>query len=135
KLVAGSYDDSVCMWTWDTGELLVEPMKGHEDIVGSVVWTVRNEELISASQDFTIHRWNATTGEAVGEPLRAHDGAIYSLALSSDGKIPASASADETVKLWNVSTFKELHCFTHEGMVYHVVFPPNDKQLASACYD
>ncbi|KIJ68181.1 hypothetical protein HYDPIDRAFT_74206, partial [Hydnomerulius pinastri MD-312] len=115
-LASGSFDGSVKIWEPQTEELLlVGPMKGHEGIVRSVVWTLDDEELISAADDNTIYRWNAATGQVVGEPLSAHDDVIWSLALSSDGKILASASQDKTVKLWNASTFEQLACFTHKG--------------------
>ncbi|KIJ67654.1 hypothetical protein HYDPIDRAFT_108531 [Hydnomerulius pinastri MD-312] len=135
KLVTGSQDGSISIWARDTGELLVGPMKGHENIVRSVVWTLDDEELISASADCTIRRWNAATGEVVGEPLGAHDGVIWSLALSSDGKILASTSSDKMVKLWNASTFEQLACFAHEDDVYYVGFSPDDTQIASGCSD
>ncbi|KAF9220627.1 hypothetical protein BS17DRAFT_656033, partial [Gyrodon lividus] len=76
----------------------------HSDTVKFVLWTARDEELVSGSNDRTKRPRNAEAGKLAGESLHAHSRAIYGLTLSNNDKILASASGDSTVRLWNIAT-------------------------------
>ncbi|KIJ11919.1 hypothetical protein PAXINDRAFT_83737 [Paxillus involutus ATCC 200175] len=54
------------------GELSLGPIKGHEHIVTSVLWSLDGTQLFSASFDHSIRCWNSDTGESIGEPWTGH---------------------------------------------------------------
>jgi WD40 repeat protein len=69
----------------ESGELVLGPIKGHEDWVRCVLWSLDGSQLFSASDDHTIRCWDSETGESIGEPWTGHTDTVYSLSLSPDG--------------------------------------------------
>jgi WD40 repeat protein/serine/threonine protein kinase len=77
-------------------------LRGHHDLVHSVVFSADGRMLVSSSDDKTVKVWNASTGEEL-LTLDRHSNAVGSLALSGDGKFLACAAEDMTVKVWDFS--------------------------------
>ncbi|KIJ09599.1 hypothetical protein PAXINDRAFT_172441, partial [Paxillus involutus ATCC 200175] len=80
----------------DSGELVLGPIKGHEDYTRCVLWSLDGSRLFSASNDRTIRCWNSETGKSIGKPWRGHTNLVNSLSLSPDGTKLASTSYDKT---------------------------------------
>ncbi|KDQ61257.1 hypothetical protein JAAARDRAFT_67607 [Jaapia argillacea MUCL 33604] len=63
KLVSGSLDTTVRVWTVSTGILLV--LRGHRSSVNSVAFSPDGSQVVSGSTDQTIRIWDATSGTKV----------------------------------------------------------------------
>jgi WD40 repeat protein/serine/threonine protein kinase len=81
-------------------------LRGHEDLVRSVVFRADGRIVVSSSDDKTVKVWNASTGEEL-LTLDRHSNAVGSLAFSGDGKFLAWAADDMTVKVWDFTQPRE----------------------------
>ena len=79
KIVSGSYDGIIKVWDLNTGKLL-NTLKGHSDMVGSLAVTPDNNEIVSASSDSTIRVWDVNTGKCYSR--YEFDTPIISITLS-----------------------------------------------------
>jgi WD40 repeat protein len=81
--VGGSFGEGGVIHVYDveSGELVLGPIKGHEDIVECVLWSLDGSQLFSASDDHTIRCWNSDTGESIGDPWKGHSLGMVPFAL------------------------------------------------------
>jgi WD40 repeat protein/predicted phosphodiesterase len=133
-LASGSYDNTVRLWSTDTGELL-QTIEGHSAWVWSIAWSSDGCRLASSSEDWTILLWDTKTWRLLRE-LRSHSGPVYSVAWSPDRHLLASGSYDHTIQLWNAETGERLHTFEgHFEGVNSISWSPDGLLLASGSYD
>ncbi|KAF8557889.1 WD40 repeat-like protein [Imleria badia] len=132
KLACGTWND-IYVYDVDTGALVLGPLKGHKDLVDSVLWSRDGSRLFSGSGDNTIHCWNSDSGEQIGQPWTGHTHWIGSLSLSPDGSILASASDDETIRFWDATSGQPVgQPLQHDKRVTTVCFSPSGESVASA---
>jgi WD40 repeat protein len=84
-----------------TGKVL-NTLKGHEDGVWSVGFSLDGQQLASGSRDKTIKIWDVTTGKDLNT-LKGHESGVYSVGFSPDGQKLASGSDDNTIILWDLN--------------------------------
>ncbi|KAF8834965.1 WD40 repeat-like protein [Paxillus ammoniavirescens] len=119
-----------------SGELVLGPIKGHEDVIRCVLWSLDGSQLFSASLDQTIRCWNSDTGESIGEPWTGHTGPVCSLSLSPDGTKLASASWDKTVRFWDARSGDPIgQPLQHDNSTCAVTFSPSGEFVASGGED
>ncbi|NES01066.1 MAG: WD40 repeat domain-containing protein, partial [Symploca sp. SIO1B1] len=106
QMISGSWDSSVKVWNFETGEELFT-FTGHVDRVNALAVTPDSQWVISGSRDCTIQVWNLKTGEQL-LTISDHPDSIEALAVSPDGKYIISGSWEGTVKVWNLITGEEL---------------------------
>ncbi|KAH0837951.1 WD40-repeat-containing domain protein [Lanmaoa asiatica] len=135
KLLTGSGNGCLRIWDWESGNLLVGPMKADEKPIWAVAWSRDETQILSGSSDGVLRRWHALTGHIIGEPVCAHESIIYSLSVSHNGGCLASASSDRTVKIWNAMTFEQMAILVHPDEVNCITFSTDDRLLATACSD
>ena len=75
------------LWDAESGTVVSEPLRGHEDWVTSVATSADGQTVVCNSWDKTVRVWDAESGTAVGEPLRGHEDWVTSVAMSADGQI------------------------------------------------
>jgi WD40 repeat protein len=110
-------------------------LRGHEDLVRSVVFSADGRMLVSSSDDKKVKVWNASTGEEL-LTLDSHSNAVGSLALSGDGKFLAWAAEDGTVKVWDFSQSRQpRELFTRHDAGTVVALSSDGKLLAWAGRD
>jgi WD40 repeat protein len=118
----------------ESGELVLGPIKAHENIVECVLWY--GSQLFSASYDHMIRCWNSDTGESIGEPLMGHTNVVTSLSLSPDGTKLASASHDKTVRFWDARSGDPIgQPLQHDDALVAVTFFPSGEFVASGGFD
>ena len=67
RIVSGSTDETMQIWDSQTGALLTEPFKGHDNWVNSVSFTPDNDYVVSGSSNRTIRIWDSLwTGKVEG---------------------------------------------------------------------
>ncbi|KAI1374108.1 WD40-repeat-containing domain protein [Hypoxylon crocopeplum] len=160
KLVAsGSGDNTVRLWSTDTGELQ-QTLEGHRRSVYSVVfspdsklvatgsndntvqlWSTNtafspnSKLIISGSNDNTVRLWSTDTGE-LQQTLEGHSSLVCSVAFSPNSKLIASGSTDNTVRLWSTDTNKLQQTLeSHSNSVTSVAISPDLKLVATGSYD
>ncbi|KAF8833066.1 WD40 repeat-like protein [Paxillus ammoniavirescens] len=120
----------------DSGEVVLGPINGHENIINCVLWSLDGSQLYSASFDDTIRCWNSDTGESIGEPWTGHTQWVDSLSLSPDGTKLASGSWDNTVRFWDACSGDPIgQPLQHDDFVYAVTFSPSGEFVASGGMD
>ena len=111
-------------------------MKGHAELVSSVVFSPTENRIASASYDHTVKLWDAAGGQEL-RTLNGHKDAVSSVAFAPPvGKMMASASYDRTVKMWDTVTGQELCTLRgHEDRVSSVAFAPDGERVVSGGWD
>ena len=80
-------------------DLDMDPLRGHDGPVNSVIFSPDGQTLASAGSDGNIRLWDPELGQWRGT-LTGHTGPVRSLAFQRDGTMLASAGVDETIRLW-----------------------------------
>ncbi|KIJ08006.1 hypothetical protein PAXINDRAFT_27351, partial [Paxillus involutus ATCC 200175] len=134
--IIGTDGQVIQIYGVESGQLVISPMKGHEDIIRCVLWSHDGSQLFSASDDHTIRCWDTETGELIGEPWTGHTDTVFSLSLSPDGTKLASISRDSTVRFWDAHSGDPIeHPLQHETSQVAVTFSPSGEFVASGGYD
>ena len=103
-IASGSHDKTVRVWDAQTGQSVMDPLKGHDHWVSSVAFSPDGRHIVSGSYDMTVRLWDAQTGQSVMDPLKGHDRWVTSVAFSPDGRYIVSGSGDKTVRVWDAQT-------------------------------
>jgi len=85
------------------GFKLRHTLRGHEDAINGIAWSLDGRTLASGSDDKTIQLWDTETGQRTSI-LEGHTGSVLGVSFSSDGHLLASKSADKTVRLWRCNS-------------------------------
>lgn len=136
-LACASSDHMVRLFDFETGQLLGNPMSGHEDIVWSVAFNQDGSLLASGGKDGTLRLWDPDTGNQLGGPLTGHSDQVQSVVFSSDGKLLISASNDGTVRIWDPNTGKQIGepLIGHKQPVLRVAINHDGSIIASGSDD
>jgi|GEM_PF-5187985 len=97
-LVSSSEDGKICVWSFETGEL-IRTLEDQGSPVNKLAVTRDGARLLSAGDDGKIRIWNPTdwSMEAV---LKGHSGPVSCVAEAANGTL-ISVSADKTVRFWS----------------------------------
>jgi len=87
-IVSGSRDKTVRVWDTQTGQSVMDSVKGHDDWVTSVGFSPDGRHIVSGSSDKTVRVWDAQTGQSVMDPLKGHDDSVTSAVLFTPPPIP-----------------------------------------------
>ena len=125
------------MWDAQTGQSVVDPLKGHDNGVTSVAFSPDGRHIVSGSCDRTVRVWNAQTGQIVMAPLKGHCDSVTSVAFSSDGRHIVSGSHDETIRVWAAQTGQSVMDPHQDNncQITSVAFSPNVRHIASGSGD
>ncbi len=112
-----------------------DTLRGHSGGITSVMYSPKNDQIVSSSWDTTVRLWNIDTGKTQ-LILKDHHHEAVNVAYSPNGDQIASISYDNTIKLWDVCNGNLLQTLKgHSKIVTSVAYSPKGNQLASASYD
>ncbi|KAJ4463038.1 putative Notchless protein [Paratrimastix pyriformis] len=103
RLVTGSDDFTLCLWTPTSTKVPVQRMTGHQQLVNCVAFSPNGALIASASFDKSVRLWDGFTGRFIAT-FRGHMGPVYQVRWSGDSRMLVSGSRDSTVKVWNAKT-------------------------------
>ena len=105
SLLVGASGDEVRCWDPATGQVVGEPLRGHEGRVLSLAFGQVNGRMVLATggADQTVRLWNPATGEQLGV-LNGHTGAVWAVTFGRIDQrvVLATGSADQTAQLWDL---------------------------------
>eukprot|EP00775_Hariotina_reticulata_P006560 gene6560-6788_t len=129
RLVSGSDDHTMFLWTPSTSKTHIARMTGH------VTFSPDGRWVLSASFDKSIKLWDGAQGTFVAT-FRNHVGPVFQVAWSSDSRLFVSGSKDSTLKVWDVRTRKLLVDLPgHADEVFAVDWSPDGSSVASGGKD
>ena len=134
-MLTASYDDTVRLWSMESGKKIRSFATGDSSLLVSVSFSPDKKLFATASQDSAAKIWHIETGKE----LRSFHGSttfFSTVSFSPDGKLLAAGCFNGTVKLWNIESGQEIRTLTGQlSEVYAVSFSPNGKYLASGSDD
>jgi|TARA_B100001142_G_scaffold238940_1_gene237689 ribosome assembly protein 4 len=135
RLVSGSDDFTMFLWTPETSKSPTRRMTGHVQLINHVVFSPDTKLIASASFDKAVKLWDGKTGEFIAT-MRGHVGPVYQIAWSADSRMVVSGSKDSTLKVWSARTRKlELDLPGHADEVFAVDWSPIGTRAASGGKD
>ncbi|KAF8833855.1 WD40 repeat-like protein [Paxillus ammoniavirescens] len=121
--LACAASDVIEVYDVHSGKLVLGPIKGHENWINCVFWSLDGSQLFSASDDRTIRCWNSKSGESIGKPWTGHTNYVWSLSLSPDGTKLVSSSYDQTIRYWDARSGEPIERpLQHEKVLSAVAF-------------
>jgi WD40 repeat protein len=121
---------------WDVyNSVVLEQMRGHEDVTMAVGFSPDSRFIASGSNDQTVKIWDMDTRQVI---LSLHGPAqdVYDVEFSPDGQLLALASKDHSVRIYDISQEELIFLLKgHRDMVMEVEFSPDGNYLISASAD
>ncbi|ESO97892.1 hypothetical protein LOTGIDRAFT_209088 [Lottia gigantea] len=135
RLVSGSDDFTLFLWTPETEKKSVARMTGHQQLINEVQFSPDTRLIASASFDKSVKLWEGRSGKFLAS-LRGHVNRVYQVAWSADSRLLCSGSSDSTLKVWDILEKKLLFDLPgHADEVYAVDWSPDGQRVASGGKD
>ncbi|XP_052221338.1 notchless protein homolog 1-like isoform X2 [Dreissena polymorpha] len=135
RLVSGSDDFTLYMWTPISDKKPLERLTGHQQLINDVRFSPDARLLASASFDKSVKLWDGKNGKFLAT-LRGHVSRVYQVSWSADSRLLCSGSSDSTLKVWDLKTRKLLHDLPgHADEVYTVDWSPDGQRVVSGGKD
>ncbi|WIA35410.1 hypothetical protein OEZ86_003855 [Tetradesmus obliquus] len=135
RLVSGSDDHTMFLWTPAASKSHIARMTGHVQLINQVTFSPDGRWVLSASFDKSIKLWDGVKGTFVAT-FRNHVGPVFQVAWSSDSRLFVSGSKDSTLKVWDVRTRKMMVDLPgHADEVFAVDWSPDGSGVASGGKD
>ena len=126
RLISGSVDRSIKIWSLETGECL-KTLQDHRDWVTCIL-IISNNRFISSSVDKTIKIWNINSYECLNT-LKNKNG-IYSLCSISNNQI-ACGCLNGTIVIWNLDKSKKVKTFkAHNDWIPSLILADKTKLIS-----
>ena len=121
---------------WDVyNSVLLEKMRGHEDVCMSVCISPNNKFIASGSNDQILRIWDMETLQ-VTKTLNGPSLDVYDVEISPDNRLLAVASKDRSVRIYDLEEENLEHLLKgHQDMVMEVEFSPDGQYLISGSAD
>lgn len=117
-----------------TGEL-VRTIRGHRDVVTSLVVSPDGRRLLSGSRDRTVRLWDVETGVLL-RTIGGQSGEVRSLAVSSDGGRLFAGNSSGAIEIRNAQTGDLVRTIRgHANVVTSVAISPDGRQVLSGSSD
>jgi len=120
RLVTGSEDGTICVWTTTGG--LVRTLIGHVGAITGLSGARFSDRFVSVSKDGSARVWSINGTSVIGV-LKGHKGTVQACSYDFTGRYIATAGSDRSAIIWNAETFVE------EGR-----FPAHAASLNDLCW-
>jgi len=111
--VSGGNDAAVRVWDLESGELLHQPLTGHDGDVNALALGESHGRAVVASggNDGTVRLWDPVSGESLGAALQGHRRKVRAVAIGElrGRPIVVSGSNDNTVRVWGLDSGRLLY--------------------------
>ena len=107
-VVLGLHSGELELHNERNGNIIGEPLHGHESLVRGVGISGDGRTVVSCSADSAIRLWDVCSSTQIGDPLSGHEGELFSVGISGDGRTAVSGSDDGTVRLWDVQSASQI---------------------------
>ncbi|QRW24997.1 WD-40 repeat-containing protein [Rhizoctonia solani] len=134
-LLAAASESDIYLLDPFAGQVVSGPLKGHTNLVCTLIFLPDERHIVSGSFDCTICVWDVTHAKLVAGPLQGHSETVSAVAVSPDGRLLVSASEDGTMRTWSTSTWQTHSVFRYTGVVRSVRFLPDGSRLVSGSVD
>ncbi|KAF8842624.1 WD40 repeat-like protein [Paxillus ammoniavirescens] len=132
RLVSGSTDKTVIVWSTGTGQQLSAPLKGHTNSVWEAHFSP-NGDKIASCDGCDIRIWDSHSGDLVIQPITVK---ALSLAWTPDGQQLIAGCTEGSIKrFYSPTGFLLADWQAHASLVHSISVSPNGKFLASASPD
>lgn len=134
KCIATAWDSDPSILLWDVQKArAVFQLRGHADIVQTLVFSPDDTRLASCDQNALVKVWDVTNIAAPYElhTLQAAERVCCS-AFSPNGKMLATGSVDGSAMIWDVERGSPLHSLErHPAPVTRITFSADSRTLVS----
>ena len=136
KLVSGSDDFTLIIWSPQDNKNPLMRLTGHQQLINHIAFSPDGRYFASASFDKKVKIWCGLTGRFLNT-LTGHVQSVYQVTWSADSKFIVSASKDSTLKIWNVKDPKKaMNTLSgHMDEIYALDWSPDGTQCASGSKD
>ena len=133
-LIATGVGQDIYLWDASSAKI-IKTLKGHNGTVTSLVFSNKNDNLISGAEDNTAILWDIKTGEKI-RTFVGHEKRVSSVAISADDKYILTGSYDWNAKLWDTQTGANVQTYKgHKHWIYSVAFSPDGKMVLTGSSD
>lgn len=127
----------VVMWDIASGQPRWA-VNGHKQVVKTVAFSAKGDEVATGGYDKTIKLWDAQTGTSL-KTLAGHKDGVNSIVFNPRGDLLASAGFDHVVRLWDVASGRERRALrversSHTSFPMSVAFSADGRSLAVGCW-
>jgi WD40 repeat protein len=135
QVLSGCNDDyAMRLWNVETGRL-IHTFHDPNDVIRSVAFSPKGNEVVAGARDGTLSLWNTSTGRLL-RTFGSHSEEVTSLAFSPDGARVVSCSQDATLKLWDTTTGELVRTFEgHSGRIESVAYSSSGALVLSGSDD
>ncbi|HJS19163.1 MAG TPA: helix-turn-helix domain-containing protein [Anaerolineales bacterium] len=137
-LATGSYDNTIRLWDFDTGETM-RILPGGTNSVEEIAFSPDGKTIVAAGWSGSAVNDVALFSVASGEAVRVfsgHTAGMNDVAFFPDGKSIISGSEDSTARIWDVATGQTLHVLTGPGAaVIRLEVSPDGKYVVTGSMD
>ena len=141
SIVGGGFDQTITSWKLSDKNLehIISKYRNpssHQNVIYALIYSNKEDLLISGSGDQTIKVWNCATG-SLKFTLSGHTNSVLTLAISPCDRWLISGSADRTIRIWDLTTpFAKPHVIEENcRQITVVAITPNGQYFISAAKD
>ncbi|CAE6523692.1 unnamed protein product [Rhizoctonia solani] len=139
RVVSCSDNGTICVWDVQTGEIVLGPLKGHDQNIhiSAVDYSPAGTYIASSSWDLTLRLWSAQDGKDIHGPIKGHTEHVNCVRFSPDSLLIVSGSFDQTVRIWDVTSGQQViePLRGHSDAIWSVSFSPDGSLVLSGSRD
>jgi Prp8 binding protein len=140
ELYTAGIDPDIKVWDMRT-KRIIYTLRGHTEMVTSLVMSPDNQSLLSFSHDNTVRTWDIRPFAPTNRAIRTYEGAqkgleqnLFRASWDQGGKRIVAGGGDEyhSLTVWDVATGNGTKLTGHKGSVNDVRFHPGGEPIGTS---